>query len=91
MLSRYLTKKEVNYYMLKIYEQSKRFKDSYTQVIQVLQEKETQKKFMEGTKQYKRNNIIDYVLLMNLRDYGWSIAPPSTRRDRKREPDLFDS
>lgn len=91
MLSRYLTKKEVNYYMLKIYEQSKRFKDSYTQVIQVLQEKENQKKFMEGTKQYKRNNIMDYVLLKNLRDYGWSIQPPSTRKERKRGSDLFET
>ena len=91
MLSRYLTKKEVNYYMLKIYEQSRSFKDSYTQVIQVLQEKESQKKFMEGTKQYKRNNIMDYVLLKNLQDYGWSIQPPSTRKERKRGPDLFDT
>jgi hypothetical protein len=57
----------------------------------VLQEKEGQRKFMEGTKQYKRNNIMDYVLMKNLQDYGWSILPPSTRRERKRGPDFFDT
>lgn len=48
LLSRYLTKNEVAYYMMKICEQARRFKDSYTQVIQVIQEKESQKKFMNG-------------------------------------------
>ena len=91
LLSRYLTKKEVAYYMMKICEQARRFKDSYTQVIQVIQEKESQKKFMNGTKQYKRNNIMDYVLRKNLQDYGWSIEPPTSRRERKNELFLFNS
>lgn len=90
LLSRYLTKKEVSYYMRVIADQAKRFRNSYTQVIQVIQEKETQDKFAKGTRQYKRNNIMDYVLQVNLRDYGWSIKPPSTRKERKRELDMFD-
>ena len=76
---------------MKICEQARRFKDSYTQVIQVIQEKESQKKFMNGTKQYKRNNIMDYVLRKNLQDYGWSIEPPTSRRERKNELFLFNS
>ena len=90
LLSRYLTKKEVSYYMRIIDDQAKRFRDSYIQVIQVIQEKESQERFASGTRQYKRNNIMDYVLKVNLKDYGWSIEPPSTRKDRKREADLFD-
>ena len=76
--------------MMKICEQASRFKDSYTQVIKVIQEKESQKKFKNGTKQYKRNNIMDYVLLKNLQDYGWSIEPPTSRKERKDELCLFD-
>jgi plasmid replication initiation protein len=90
LLSRYLTKKEVSYYMRIIGDQAKRFRDSYIQVIQVIQEKETQSKFANGTRQYKRNNIMDYVLQVNLKDFGWSIKPPSTRKERKRNDDMFD-
>ena len=86
-----LEHQEEVYYMMKICEQARRFKDSYTQVIQVIQEKESQKKFMNGTKQYKRNNIMDYVLRKNLQDYGWSIEPPTSRRERKNELFLFNS
>ncbi len=76
--------------MRKIDEQARRFRDSYAQVIQVIQEKETQGKFTNGTRQYRRNNIMDYVLRVNLKDYGWSIEPPSTRKGRRKEPMLFD-
>ena len=27
----------------------------------------------------------------NLKDYGWSINPPSTRKERKRDPELFET
>lgn len=89
LLSRYLTKKEVAYYMRKISDQARNCTDCYTQVIQVIQEKENQKKFMNGTKQYKRNNIMDYVLRKNLLDYGWTIEPPTNRKDRAKQMDLF--
>ena len=41
------------------------------------------------TRQYKRNNIMDFVLKENLKDYGWSIMPPAARKERKMETDLF--
>lgn len=90
LLTRYLASKEVSYYMRVIGEHANIYKDSYVQVIQVIQEKEAQPKFAKGTKQYKRNNIMDYVLKVNPQDFGWSIKPPSTRKERKRQPDLFD-
>ncbi len=49
----------------------------------MIQEKEKQKKFAEGTRQYKRNNLIDFALKENLKAFGWSINPPATRRERK--------
>jgi hypothetical protein len=58
MLSRYLSKKEVAYYMMEIQKESRQHKDSYIQVLQVLQEKENQPKFSSGTKQYKRNKLL---------------------------------
>ena len=89
LLRRYLNQREVAYYMAEIRRQAKIFPDSYTQVILVIQEKEKQPKFIKGTRQFKRNNIMDYVLKENLKDFGWSITPPSEKRERKRE--LFES
>ena len=40
---------------------------------QVIQEKEQQNKFIKGTKKYKLNNIMYFVLKENLKYYGWSI------------------
>ena len=79
ILSRYLSKREVSYYMKEIQKEATQHKDSFIQVIQVLQEKENQPKFSNGTRQYKRNNIIDYALKENLKVYGWSIHPPASR------------
>lgn len=90
MLSRYLSKKEVAYYMMEIQKESRQHKDSYIQVLQILQEKENQPKFSSGTKQYKRNNIIDYALKENLKIYGWSIQPPSSRLKKCDEQNLFE-
>ena len=75
-LSKYLTKKEVDYYMAQIRKEAMTCKDTYTQVLTVIQEKEKQKKFAEGTKQYQRNNIKDFVLKENLKAFGWKIDPP---------------
>ena len=89
ILSRYLTKREVAYYIKEIQKEATHHTDSYIQVIQVLQEKENQPKFSNGTRQYKRNNIIDYALKENLKVYGWSIQPP-TSRGKIFEQDFFD-
>jgi len=89
-LSKYLSRREVAYYMAQIRKEARYHKDSYIQVIQVIQEKEKQKKFAEGTRQYKRNNLIDFALKENLKAFGWSINPPATRRERKSDKSLFD-
>lgn len=89
-LSKYLSRREVAYYMALIRKEARYHKDSYIQVIQVIQEKEKQKKFAEGTRQYKRNNLIDFTLKENLKDFGWSINPPATRSERRSDKSLFD-
>ena len=69
LLKRYLNKKEVAYYLTHIRKEAQRYPDAWTQVITVVQEKEKQPKFIKGTKQYKRNAIIDYVMKENLARY----------------------
>ena len=91
LLKRYLNKKEVAYYLTHIRREAQRYPDTWAQVIMVVQEKEKQPKFIKGTKQYKRNAIIDYVLKENLKEFGWSIEPPSTRKERVRTADLFET
>ena len=56
--------------MTRIRKTAKRFPDTFTQVIMVIQGKEKQPKFIKGTKQYTRNAIIDYVLKENLKEFG---------------------
>ncbi len=85
LLNRYLNKKEVAYYMTRIRKMAQRHPDTLTQVIMVIQGKEKQPKFIKGTKQYKRNAIIDYVLKENLKEFGWSIEPPASRKERARD------
>jgi hypothetical protein len=63
--------------------------DTYTQVIQVILEKEKQPKFSKAKKQYKRNNIIEYALQENLKEYGWSIEPPKNYKQIYKEQELM--
>ena len=65
--------------------------DSYVQVIQVIQEKEHQPKFKNGTDAYRRKSIINYALKENLKEFGWSLEPMSkAQKTRKpKEQDLF--
>ena len=58
---------EVHHLHVQIRKEAQFHKESYIQVIQVIQEKEKQKKFAEGTRQYKRNNLIDFALKENLK------------------------
>ena len=76
--------------MNEIRKEAMKCKDSWAQVILVIQAKEKQRKFITGTRQYKRNAIMDYVLKENLRDYGWSIKPPSTKKERRKDMKLFE-
>ena len=89
LLSKYLSRRELTYYMGIINKEARLCYDSYTQVIQVILEKEKQPKFKKGTKQYKRNNIIEYALQENLKEYGWSIEPPKNYKQVYKQQELF--
>jgi hypothetical protein len=63
--------------------------DAVMQMIQVIQDKEKQKKFRESTAAYRRNNLVNYVFRENLqREFGWHIDKRKTadhlRKHRKR-------
>lgn len=89
LLSKYLSKRELTYYMSVINREAKSCPDTYTQVIQVILEKEKQPKFSKAKKQYKRNNIIEYALQENLKEYGWSIEPPKNYKQIYKEQELM--
>lgn len=80
LLNSYLDKEDVNYYMEIIDKEQLRCKESYSQVIQVLYEKQKQPKFVQGTKKYKQKNIIDFVFAKNLQEYGWHIDPQENKQ-----------
>ena len=75
LLGHHLKQDEVYYYMNKIRLEARRCPDSYIQVMQVIQEKERQLKFQNGTEAYKRNAIVNYALKENLKEFGWSLEP----------------
>ena len=65
---------------LRLDKEQLRCKESYSQVIQVLYEKQKQPKFVQGTKKYKQKNIIDFVFAKNLQEYGWHIDPQENKQ-----------
>ena len=91
LLSHYLHDDEVKHYMRQICLKAGRSYDSYVQVIQVIQEKEHQPKFKNGTDAYRRKSIINYALKENLKEFGWSLEPMAkAQKARKpKEQDLF--
>ena len=91
LLSHYLHDDEVKHYMRQICLKAGRSYDSYVQVIQVIQEKEHQPKFKNGTDAYRRKSIINYALKENLKEFGWSLEPMAkAQKTRKpKEQDLF--
>ena len=92
LLARYLSEDEVIYYMRQIRLEARDSRDSYVQVMQVIQEKEQQPKFKSGTKAYKHNNIVKFALQENLKEFGWSLSPMQKQKRRQKEavePDLF--
>jgi hypothetical protein len=66
---------EVAYYVQKIDNEQQRSVDTYSQVIQVLYEKQRQPKFAQGTQRYKQKCLREFVFAINLKEYGWSIEP----------------
>lgn len=75
MLNSYFEDEEAAYYMAKIDEEQQRSNDTYSQVIQVIYEKQRQTKFQQGTRKYKQKCLKDFVFAQNLKEYGWSIPP----------------
>ena len=75
LLNTYFDAEEAAYYLQKIDDERQRSCDTYSQVIQVLYEKQSQQKFKQGTKRYKQKCLRDFVFAINLKEYGWSIDP----------------
>lgn len=78
LLKRYLSDEEAGYYLRMTLQQARtgdyRTADAIMQMIQVIQDKERQRKFKESTAAYKRNNLVNYVFRVNLqREFGWHI------------------
>ena len=73
----YLDNDAADYYITRIDEEQRQSNDTYSQVIQVIYEKQKQAKFQQGTKKYKQKCLIDFVFAQNLKEYGWSIPPYS--------------
>ena len=88
LLDHYLQQNEVFFYMNKIRLEARKCPDSYIQVMQVIQEKERQPKFQNGTDAYKHNAIVNYALKENLKEFGWSLEPMQKEQNRpsKRNP-----
>ena len=92
LLKRYLNEDGVISYMRQIRLEARECRDSFVQVMQVIQEKEQQPKFKSGTKAYKHNNIVKFALQENLKEFGWSLPPMQKQKRNKKEvvePDLF--
>lgn len=77
LLKSYLDNDAADYYITRIDEEQRQCNDTYSQVIQVVYEKQKQAKFQQGTKKYKQKCLIDFVFAQNLKEYGWSIPPYS--------------
>lgn len=81
-LNKYLNKAETWYY-LNYMKRSRRNYDAYLQVLQVITDKEQQKKFSSATAAYKRKSIMQYALQENLKEFGWSIPAPKSLNRKK--------
>ena len=59
--------------------------------MEVIKEKEGQPKFQRATPTYKYNNIVDYALKVNLKNYFcWSLEPMEKGQKNPVEKDLFE-
>ena len=91
LLHRYMKDEEVWYYMRQIRQKAQNLYEGYVQVMEVIKEKEGQPKFQRATPTYKHNNIVDYALKVNLKNYfGWSLEPMGKGQKEPVEKDLFE-
>ena len=66
LLNHYFDDDEAAYYLQKIDQEQQRSRDTYSQVIQVIYEKQKQPKFEQGTKRYKQKSLRDFVFAIRL-------------------------
>jgi hypothetical protein len=91
LLRRYMKDEEVCYYMRQIRQKAQNLYEGYVQVMEVIKEKEGQPKLQRATPTYKHNNIVDYALKVNLKNYfGWSLEPMEKGQKKPVEKDLFE-
>ena len=88
LLEKYFDNEDLTYYMNAFKREAKLCRDTWIQVIQVIQEKESQPKFRDANKNYQRKNLKDFVFKVNLLDFGWSVAPPPMQKQYKRNRQL---
>lgn len=81
-LNKYLKKAETWYYLNYMWRSHRNY-DDYLQVLQVITDKEKQKKFSSATAAYKRKSIMQYALQENLKEFGWSIPAPKSLNRKK--------
>ena len=91
LLGHYLHDDEVKHYMRQIRLVARNHYDSYVQVMQVIQDKEKQPKFKNGTDAYRHKAIISYALKENLKEFGWSLEPMAKAKCTRKviQQDLF--
>lgn len=85
LLEKYFDDRDLTYYMNAFKREARQCRDTWIQVIQVIQEKECQPKFRDANKNYQRKNLKEYVFKVNLKGYGWSVDPPPIRKYNKQD------
>ena len=88
LLEKYFDNEDLTYYMNAFKREAKLCRDTWIQVIQVIQEKESQPKFRDANKNYQRKNLKEFVFKVNLLDFGWFVAPPPMQKQYKRNRQL---
>ena len=88
LLEKYFDNEDLTYYMNAFKREAKLCRDTWIQVIQVIQEKESQPKFRDANRNYQRKNLKEFVFKVNLLDFGWSVAPPPMQKQYKRNRQL---
>ncbi len=74
MLNKYFKRHETWYYINYIKSKGSNVHDRYLQVMQIIRDKENQRKFCEQTKAYQRRNLQMYGFAEGLHNaYGWKL------------------
>ena len=88
LLEKYFDDQDLAYYMNAFKREARQCRDTWIQVIQVIQEKESQSKFQGANKNYQRKNLKEFVFRVNLKEFGWFVQPPPVKRYYKQNNKL---